>query len=915
MAEAAEGLLLEKFKEEGKLLSKLSASNLSIVRVFDFGLTPSPVSPQVPYLVLEWLEGKSLEEWLLERRNEGLGRLSEREAIELLSPAVDAIADAHAMNVAHRDIKPANLFCLPRSGRQTLKILDFGIAKAMQEGETATQVKTRTSSGFSAFSPSYGSPEQFFSKRYGATGPWTDVYALGLCLVELVSGRPPLDGDDVQELLESSTSEQRPTPQARGATVSDAFEAVCAKALAKMPKDRYANASELMNALAPLLAVDVAPNAESRAEDPSRAPDPVERVATRPEEKRQGSNTVMAAPLAESPPTHTAEVVSLEAASTDVPVRASRKRRARRAEGKPAPKQEALPPAPAKSGRKLPIAGMVTFGGVTALSITLYWVLHDPSTPQDHTSASARASNAATSRPESPSKLPPPAPLPRPRHVAQLAMGPQHTCALTTEKEVLCFGKNTHGEIGLAPETTGADAYTPDHTAHLVPGLNDVIQVAAGESFTCAVQADGGLLCWGKNDTSALGDGTTVDRSAPTPVLGITDALQVSIRGGSTCALRRDHTVSCWGDVGIAKPVGTEKNPLAPVPVRDLKDAVELAMGDFFGCARLSDGRVSCWGSGAFGVLGDGTEFDRFAGRAVPGLSDIVELSAGVFHACARKSDGEVLCWGDNEYGQLGDGTNIQRDVPTRVPKLGVAARISTGDQQTCALLTSGRVLCWGDSQQRALGTMGTDVCKFSNGELPCSRTPIPFSSSDDNGFPGTPTVSVAMASNRTCVISGDGRATCTSGVDRPVAEILRCLLAHRPKFVSGIPPRDACARFPAHRLSSRAEIGPFKEQDLVGEIAGSEEAVDRERGLAKERLVDLASQLVVAPSSPSSVGPHTHRIVAIPGVVADASGVIVAGSALYFDRHGRRRPHDDGHGGELRHERRRAMGRSEGRG
>ena len=136
-------------------------------------------------------------------------------------------------------------------GRQglTLKVLDFGIAKAMQEGETATRVQTRTSSGFSAFSPSYGAPEQFYGKKYGATGPWTDVHALGLILTELVSGRPPLEGDDLAELQDAATSEVRPTPRERGALVSDGFEAVVAQAVARSPKERFGNAKALLLAL------------------------------------------------------------------------------------------------------------------------------------------------------------------------------------------------------------------------------------------------------------------------------------------------------------------------------------------------------------------------------------------------------------------------------------------------------------------------------------------------------------------------------------------------------------------------------------------------------------------------------------------------------------------------------------------
>ena len=171
----------EKFQDEGRHLAKLRHD--AIVRVFDFGVTPAG---GVPYLVLEWLEGEDLEAHLAKRDRP----YSEEEAIALLRPAIEALAKAHRKGIAHRDIKPANIFLAETDDGVNLRILDFGIAKAMQEGETATQMATKTSSGFSAFSPNYGAPEQFQSKKFGPTGPWTDVHALGLILIEMVAGRP-----------------------------------------------------------------------------------------------------------------------------------------------------------------------------------------------------------------------------------------------------------------------------------------------------------------------------------------------------------------------------------------------------------------------------------------------------------------------------------------------------------------------------------------------------------------------------------------------------------------------------------------------------------------------------------------------------------------------------------------------------
>ncbi len=279
----AKALFLEKFREEGKLLAQLS-QDASIVRVYDFGIAQSPTAGPVPYLALEWLEGRDLEEHLAERARRGAEPFSEQQALSFVRPAVKAIAFAHRLKIAHRDIKPANLFLARTAGGKVLKVLDFGIAKAMQEGETATQIATKTSSGFSAFSPQYGAPEQFLSKKHGATGPWTDVHALGLVLTELVAGRPALEGDEQGELMLAAIDEQRATPRACGAQVSDAFEQLCAKALARMPRDRFQDAGEMLAALDRVLGEEAAadgPGSGMAGElwpepSPAASPDPGE---------------------------------------------------------------------------------------------------------------------------------------------------------------------------------------------------------------------------------------------------------------------------------------------------------------------------------------------------------------------------------------------------------------------------------------------------------------------------------------------------------------------------------------------------------------------------------------------------------------------------------------------------------------
>ena len=250
----ARQLFLERFRDEGRILARMG-EHPSIVRVFDVGISRAPTDGALPYLVLEWLEGTDLEA----RPGSAAGRYSESQALELLRPAIDAIAMVHDNGIAHRDLKPANLFLAQTMRGTKLKVLDFGIAKAMQEGEASTQAATRTTSGFSAFSPQYGAPEQFHSKRFGPTGPWTDVYALGLILVELVMGHPLQSSDSTADCLMAALSSNRPTPRALGVTVSDAFEALCAKAVALSPADRFQNARQMLVRVDEILSLGAQP--------------------------------------------------------------------------------------------------------------------------------------------------------------------------------------------------------------------------------------------------------------------------------------------------------------------------------------------------------------------------------------------------------------------------------------------------------------------------------------------------------------------------------------------------------------------------------------------------------------------------------------------------------------------------------
>jgi formylglycine-generating enzyme required for sulfatase activity/serine/threonine protein kinase len=240
----------DQFIQEGALLTELSSQTASIVQARDVGTYISPDGQWMPYMVLEWLEGVALDELLERERNAKAAPWSVEQVIGTLAQVANALDVAHGKGIAHRDIKPANIFVLGNPHQSpTLKVLDFGVAKMMSDNTQLKAAMAKTGMNITSFTPQYGAPEQF-SRSYGATGPWTDVFALALVALEMMTGKAALDGEDIVQLAFSSGNPQRrPTPRNMGVQVTDAVESVFEKALAINPHDRYARSREFWSAL------------------------------------------------------------------------------------------------------------------------------------------------------------------------------------------------------------------------------------------------------------------------------------------------------------------------------------------------------------------------------------------------------------------------------------------------------------------------------------------------------------------------------------------------------------------------------------------------------------------------------------------------------------------------------------------
>lgn len=227
-----------RFLREGKVLSRLDHKNL--VRVFRLGVWQG-----LPYIAMEYLPGKSLR-----REIEEHGKLSWQRALNIAIQICEGMECAHARRVIHRDIKPENIMLmleLPSQAESSqavdsIKILDFGLARIAGTDTTRSQGLTRT--GTIIGSVHYMSPEQCLGRKADYRA---DVYSLGCLLYEMVSGKVPFDADNGISLMHKHVSEEAPKV---GALVNDAsfpasMEAVIEKAMSKNPTLRYQSMSDM----------------------------------------------------------------------------------------------------------------------------------------------------------------------------------------------------------------------------------------------------------------------------------------------------------------------------------------------------------------------------------------------------------------------------------------------------------------------------------------------------------------------------------------------------------------------------------------------------------------------------------------------------------------------------------------------
>ncbi|WP_030732779.1 protein kinase domain-containing protein [Streptomyces sp. NRRL F-2890] len=221
----------ERFKREAQSVAKLTHTN--IVSVFDTGEDLQGESP-VPYIVMEFVEGRPLRD-LLDEDVEKYGAMPAATALRITADVLAALDISHEMGLVHRDIKPGNVMIAKRGG--TVKVMDFGIARAMQSSGTAM-----TQTGMVVGTPQYLSPEQALGRGVDAR---SDLYSVGVMLFELLTGRLPFDADNPLAIAYAHVQEEPPAPSTVNTALPPAVDALVGRALRKNPNERFPSAEEL----------------------------------------------------------------------------------------------------------------------------------------------------------------------------------------------------------------------------------------------------------------------------------------------------------------------------------------------------------------------------------------------------------------------------------------------------------------------------------------------------------------------------------------------------------------------------------------------------------------------------------------------------------------------------------------------
>ena len=294
-----------------------------------------------------------------------------------------------------------------------------------------------------------------------------------------------------------------------------------------------------------------------------------------------------------------------------------------------------------------------------------------------------------------------------------ISAGRFHTCALNTAGTVYCWGDGTSGQLGEGNQDSGGIAVIP------IGFETGAQEISAGAFHTCGIDAAGTGYCWGANADRQLGTGTdTLYVRQPAPVAGLPAGVtQIDAAISHSCGLTAEGRMMCWGS-NLSGQLGLRRAAYrgSAANVAFLQDGNrEIVAEGTNSCVLTRLRRVLCWGSNGSGQLGEFLGEQANTPTRVAGLpAGVHGLTFGSFEgylgtACVLTRSNRSLCWGGNRYGQLGDGTLEDRTGPAAVTGLGAGIQriVAGAGDHICAILRNGTLRCWGANLNGQLGDGG----------------------------------------------------------------------------------------------------------------------------------------------------------------------------------------------------------------
>ena len=314
-----------------------------------------------------------------------------------------------------------------------------------------------------------------------------------------------------------------------------------------------------------------------------------------------------------------------------------------------------------------------------------------------------------------------------------------------------------------------------------VMGGKSITKIFAAQYHSCALSSEGKVYCWGYNQSGQLGNNSTTDSPVPVEVGGDLAGKVVTDIGGTndvSCAIA-ESKIYCWGSnaQGLTGRNTTSGNTLTPSLVTASNTSTTLPTNysatvlsnsgsrSLTMCA-IADGKAYCWGDNSAGAIGDGSTNDRsvptkvtdsgvLSGRTVTSISvdGYTGSTNGHPHTCAVAS-GAVFCWGENNAGQLGDNTTTDRLSPVAVVTSGVLngktiQDVKVGLRHSCVMADNG-AYCWGYNSSGQVGDNSTTT----------RREPVTVTQ-QTGALTSSNVIAISAGANRSCAVINDGRTFC----------------------------------------------------------------------------------------------------------------------------------------------------------